>query len=132
MVTSAHGQSTSQYHQLDSGIHVLTLLKPSRQGVDELLETLGQIFETVDGKETTVKLLIDIRVGMPPMSYARQEIGKLFRSLEKPIPLRSAYVYRSGVLVSIAKTFLETLRINSTKRRFFNNLDEAIAWLEKT
>ena len=131
MVTSAHGQSTSQYHQLDSGIHVLTLLKPSRQGVDEILQTLSQIFETVDNGET-VKLLIDIRVGMPPMSYARQEIGKLFRSLENPIPLKSAYVYRSGVLVSIAKTFLETLRINSTKRRFFNNIDEAIDWLKET
>lgn len=118
------------YIMRPDGIHQFTFNKASTQALDEFLSQLSTIYREAP-RQTTTRVLVDLRPsGLPPMRQAASR-GALFRSnVQEMPPARVAYVYRDSTLMSLAKTFLEIVRLKNVTRQFFHD-DEAAAvmWL---
>jgi hypothetical protein len=130
MAAEADNNTLATYEKLDNGIHKLTLLKSNRAGVDALIVELGKAYDSHPAGET-IRIIIDLRPdGMPPMAYAVPKVQGFFKSRVDLPKIRSAYLVRQSVMVSIMMTFLSTLRLSADRRVFDGDKDEeAIAWL---
>ena len=123
-------QSTyCSYGKEANGVHRLTLHKANRVGLDQLLTYLRDIHDSTPQQET-IRLLIDLRPdGIPPINYALPTLKQFFEDLTERSEMRAAYLYDSMALLSVAQTFLNLLRIKQSRRQFFKDEDEAVAWL---
>ena len=117
------------YECLDNNIHQFTIVKATRQAVDDYLQQLNDILVA----DQINRILVDIRLdGMPPMRYAIRKGMQQFAGYEKVPTMRVAFLYEEGTKVAIGEALLSLLRLNSTRRAFKGkHREEAIRWLLK-
>jgi hypothetical protein len=127
-------QSTTRcrYVQRDDKIHQITFLATDRAAVADFIQFYHQALEWGRAHpDEIVRLLVDFRVGVTPLSYTLNEIMKYLKAYPPQVKgIRSAYLYESSTLMSVVKAFLNTLRLNA-KRNFLqgDREAEAVAWL---
>lgn len=118
-----------KHEVVEGDIHVFVIEKASAQAVNEFLEGVVNVYETLDVTDKA-RILVDLRPdGLPPVNAAMRAGRRFVREQENQPEARFAYLHDSHPLISMAQTFLDILRIKTVKRRFFENYDDAVAWL---
>lgn len=122
-------------YSLREGIHWFDFRKASRHAVIEHLTQLEHLYKT-HTPEDVVPIIIDLREsGLPPMNH----LARGLRDLNKRFPIQPhtiyAFIYKPGLIVSMASTFFNLLNAHTGQvGRFFpaDKADDAIVWLNET
>jgi hypothetical protein len=94
--------------------------------VDQLIEHLKHMNSITPAGEKQL-VLIDVRPdGIPPLNYTIQALRKVYKESSQP-ELRSAYLYYDSILISVAKTLINSLSGRKATRRFFHGDKESEA-----
>jgi len=127
MIEAAH----CCYRLLDNQIHNFVFEKPTRVAVDEHVAKLDELYRTVS-PDGVLRILIDLRIsGLPPMSYTASSLRKLNAKYPNLPSTRYAFLFSSGIMISLASAFFNLLNPSKGTARFFqgDKEQEAIAWL---
>ncbi len=119
------------YEILENDIHKFALVKADRKAMQEFIAYANDLFAN-HPRDQMLYMLIDFRpAGVPPLAYAVRSLRSDLLSKHDEIPtIRAAYLHNRSTLASLISTFLETLRIGTTRKLFEgDHEDEAIAWL---
>ena len=117
------------YEQLPNGIHKITLLRNTRQAVDELFTHI-QYINSITPPDHLVSLIADpTQAEMFPMGY--------FMSRLKTLDRRNSPGYRvvvindGGLIIHLLNAFLKTIPVKKTIIRFMPASDEQqiLEWL---
>lgn len=137
-MTQTEIQVDFSYERLESGVHKLIYLTATRSAVDAFFAQLQVLFEDYYAREPgdePLLLLVDMRPAgsLPPVSYTLQTGIAFFRSHPNHPAMYAAYLNPEVASLSLLRSFLAILRIN-TRRRFFQGLgddieQQALDWL---
>lgn len=124
-----HTESHISHDVLDGDVHVFVIEKASAHAVSEFLDGVVEVYDVLQPGEKA-RVLVDLRPdGLPPVNAAMRAGRRFARERDNQPEARFAYLHDSNPLISMAQTFLDILRIRSVKRRFFEDYDQAVAWL---
>ena len=117
-----------QYY-LTNHIHKLIIQNESKNAVDDALVHLKKVLdEHPEGEQ--LKILIDARLGVPPLQYFFAELRKLYGTYDKLPEIRACYIYEDSVLLSVLQMFFNALRLDATRRFIKGGSEiEAQNWL---
>ena len=117
-----------QYY-LTNHIHKLIIQNDSKNAVDDALVHLKKILDEQPLDEK-LKLLIDARLGVPPLQYFFAELRKLYGTYEALPEIRAVYIYEDSIVLSVLQVFFNALRLNATRRFIKGGTEiEAQDWL---
>ena len=120
-------------HYLNNDVHKLITQTASNQAVDEALVHMKRILDNhlkENGADTTLRLFIDARAGVPPLQYFFTELRKLYATYDQLPTIRAVYVYEDSVVLSLLQMFFNALRMNASRRFIKNGTDvEALEWV---
>lgn len=120
-------------HYLNNDVHKLITQNGSNEAVDEALVHLKRIIDNhleENGAETTLRLFIDARAGVPPLQYFFSSLRKLYATYDALPTIRAVYVYEESVVLSLIQMFFNALRMNASRRFIKNGTDvEALEWV---
>jgi hypothetical protein len=124
-----------QYRHLENGLHEFVFLTNTRLAVDEYFSIL-ESHQLAPGEAIPdmLRLLIELRQpGMPPVAYMMQRYRDFIKSNKERMPkTRAVYLYRSGLMTSLARSFIGLISERKHgNRRFFPiaEREQAEAWL---
>ncbi|MEO0563302.1 MAG: hypothetical protein AAF125_14435 [Chloroflexota bacterium] len=99
----------------DSGVHIFSAEKSTRQAIDEYLVMLREVFKAHPADET-FRLIVDVRKdGMPSFAYAMRKARVVRDEKILPSNLRVAYLYDNEPLFYTLKMFLDAMRWNNER-----------------
>jgi hypothetical protein len=123
------------YRQLENGVHEFVFLSNTRLAVDDYFAIL-ETSPMAQGEKVAdiLHVLIELREpGMPPVAYMVQRYRDFIKVHKEHLPaVRTAYLYRTGFIISVVRSFLRLITTpKQTNRRFFPISDraQAEAWL---
>lgn len=120
-------------HYLNNDVHKLILQNATSDAVDEALVHLKRVIDkhlSKNGADTTLRLFIDARAGVPPLQYFFTALRKLYATYDQLPTIRAVYVYEDSVVLSLLQMFFNALRMNASRRFIKNGTDvEALEWV---
>lgn len=117
-----------QYY-LTNHIHKLIIQNDSQNAVDDALVHLKKILDE-HPQDEQLKLLIDARMGVPPLQYFFAELRKLYGTYETLPEIRACYIYEESVMLSVLQMFFNALSLNASRRFIKGGSEiEAQKWL---
>lgn len=124
-----------EYKRLENGVHEFVFLSNTRMAVDDYFSIL-EASPMAQGEKVPemIFVLIELRQpGMPPIAYMVQRYREFIKAHKHHLPtVRTAYLYRTGFIISIVRSFLRLIQPpKQSNRRFFpiNERTQAEAWL---
>lgn len=127
--SSANPRTLCLYRKLDNGIHEFIMAEASRPAVDEFIDALDEMAQSLlPGK--TAPILIDSSVGIQPLRYIFARTLTLLRGHSTPVETaRMAMVLRPNVLINTIQVMMRIFPFINL--RFFqpDEREQAIAWL---
>jgi hypothetical protein len=125
-----------QVKKLASGIHTFTLVKATRQAIQEGAVYYRDQRENHYTINDPMLFLFDLRPdGFPPLAHTFHLFKALFEEYPMPHGSRAAYLMTGNQpMISVAASFYELLHLGTTRKFFTGNAEHrAIAFLlEKT
>ena len=124
-----------QYRCLENGLHEFVFLSNTRAAVDDYFAILeSSRIAWGEGMPDVVRLLIELRQpGMPPVSYMMERYRVFIKAHKDHMPTtRVVYLYRSGFITSLVRSFIGLVSERKHANRRFFPLEEraqAEAWL---
>ncbi|MCS6835361.1 MAG: hypothetical protein NZ750_05005 [Anaerolineae bacterium] len=112
----------------DDGIHHFQSTEPTRASTDEWLAHLDIIFAQVAPGEH-VRYILDNRLGVPPLAYGAQRARAWLDANQNMNKTFVAFLHRDGSMMVLLNRFIHLLRATRVTTRFFDQLDDAVAWL---
>jgi hypothetical protein len=127
-----HDTPLLTYIRQPDGIYVVTLRVSGQDTCDELL-TVHEAALRAHDPTKPFQVLFDIRQsGVLHLTYLFRQVASLYRTIVPMPPIYAAYVYTDNAMVSVAKSFMELLRVKG-RRDFFQGDEaakaEALRWL---
>jgi hypothetical protein len=119
------------YNRHTNGIHEYVLVKPTREGFDDLLLQLDRVFQDSPTDEQ-LRSLMDFSSGFPPLQYSFQRTQVFLKKYpNRTNGSKVAYLYTSNTLISMMKSFISLFRLSNSDNRFFSadERDAALRWL---
>lgn len=119
-------------HRQENGIHIFTLNEGSRQSADDFADMWAQLLKAAD-PQVPIRVLVDMRKdGPPPLAYGARRVSETYSIYGKPgLQIRSAFVFKDGVLMRMVASFMERTWQRANRRYFQSHqYDEALAWLQ--
>ena len=123
------------YKRLDNGLNEFVFMSNTRLAVDDFFAILENS-PMARGEKTpdVVRMLVELREpGMPPVSYMMQRYREFIKAHKDRLPtVRTAYLYRTGFILSMVRSFLRLIALpKQSNRRFFPiaEREQAEAWL---
>lgn len=124
------GAALCAYRRLDNGIHEFVFAESSRASFDVFIDQLDDITQATPPHEKLYTLLDWRQSGMPPLRYAFQRSQTFVKRYPHHSGGRTAFLYRSGTLISLVQSFVDVLHSKAQARFFVGDQREAaIAWL---
>jgi hypothetical protein len=135
MMNSEMSRPHCEYRRLENGIHEFVFLSNTRLAIDDyfaILETTR--FARGEDTPDVIRLLIELsQPGMPPVAYMMQRYRDFVKAHKNHMPTtRVVYLYRSGFIPSLARSFIGLVSERKhAYRRFFpvNERAQAEEWL---
>jgi len=119
-----------QYY-LTNHIHKLVIQNDSKAAVDDALAHLKKVLDEHPEGEL-LKILIDARLGVPPLQYFFTELRKLYGTYDKLPQIRAVYIYEDSVLLSVLQVFFNALGLDASRRFIKGGTEiEAQEWLNE-
>lgn len=124
------------YHP-DDDVHETVFLAPNRQAVDEYLDFLKYLDDTLDDtpKDTLVRHIIDLREsGLPPIRYLSTTVQRWNKVSRNRRPGRIAVLYGENIMVTLLGNVVNLLsKRGYDQARFFSGdeRDAAFRWLRE-
>lgn len=122
-----------QYTPLGNGVHKFIFADPSPAAVDEWIEHLEDLYAHSLPGETMCFLVDSCEVATQPLAYVTQRAREINMRYPQRPGTRTAFLYKTNFLASLARTFIIMLsRVGLDKVQFFpgsNREDDALAWL---
>ena len=115
-----------RYQLLSNGIHEFILADGSRAAFDEFVTVLAQV-EAQDESDMLTYLL-DMQAGIPPITYAFNQVKKYLDGLDDRRNVRLAIVHDPASSIETLQSFIQLLQIKGTFQ-FFTDRQQAMAWL---
>jgi hypothetical protein len=110
-------------------VHILTLQNGSIAAVDDGLAHLTRILDE-HPENQTLHLLVDVRAGIPPLTYFLRELHRTYHSQESVPPLRIVYLYQDNLIPSALSPSFAALPVNAIRHAIHNGTkQDAIDWL---
>lgn len=129
---SSKDTSTVSYDLLAGTVHAFTLHRATRDTTADFMTLYRPVFEGHD-RAVPFKVLIDTRAsGIPSIRSMFSAVRDLYKEHAGNMPeIHIAYLYEDAMMINIARSFLEMLRIRSN-RRFFegDQFDTALNWVQ--
>lgn len=117
-----------QYY-LTNHIHKLIIQIDNKNAVDDALVHMKKVLDE-HPQDEQLKLLIDARMGVPPLQYFFSELRKLYGTYEALPQIRACYIYNDSVVLSVLQIFFNALRLDATRRFIKGGSElEAQQWL---
>ncbi len=132
MNPSANLSPACTYHQLENGIHVLTIRSLARAATIEYYEQFEHILEGQTKDSPTLRWLTDSTIGLGPIGFGFSQTRNLVNRLKELPPMRSAWLVSSdNFSLNLVESFVRMLRVPRIKFRTFtvDQYDQSIAWL---
>lgn len=123
------------YQRLENGLHEFAFLNNTRLAVDDFFSILeNSPMARREVVPEVVRVLVELREpGMPPVSYMMQRYREFIKAHKDHLPtVRTAYLYRTGFILSMVRSFLRLIALpKRSNRRFFPIAERALAesWL---
>jgi len=111
------------------GIHHFQITEPTRASTDEWIVHLDIIFAEAQPGEQ-VRYILDYRMAVPPLAYGAQRARIWLDTHPDMNKAFVAFLYRDGSLMVLLNSIIRLLRATRVTTRFFNQFDEAVAWLQ--
>jgi len=120
------------YTYLSSGIHKFAFTESSAEAVDEWFDMMETLYNS--HPNGVLRILVDSsEIGVQPLSYASQRVRQVNANYPNRPATRTAFLYRTNFLASLARTFIIMFsRVGVDKVQFFpgdNREQEALTWL---
>ncbi|MCA9881964.1 MAG: hypothetical protein KC546_17660 [Anaerolineae bacterium] len=132
MTTSQEQISSFEFRTIDGFIDVYVIPDTRRATIDEWYEVaLSRRLEAIERGEHYYSLY-ETTEGAFPSPYAISRAKDLTRQVASKIEESSAMVFSQSIVMTLVRGLLN--RIGSNNRatsRFFNDVDEAVAWLRE-
>jgi len=129
---SSNPSPACTYHQLDNGIHVLTIRSLSRAATIEYYEHFELLLDGQTKESPTFRWLTDSTIGLGPIGFGFSQTRNLVNRLKDLPPMRSAWLVSSdNFSLNLVESFVRMLRVPRIKFRTFtiDQRDQSIAWL---
>jgi hypothetical protein len=130
-ITLAH----CHYKRLDNDLHEFVFMSNTRLAVDDFFSILeNSPMARGEANPDIIRVLVELREpGMPPVSYMMQRYRDFIKVHKDHLPIvRTAYLYRTGFILSMVRSFLRLIALpKQSNRRFFPiaEREQAEAWL---
>lgn len=130
-----HVETRCQYTQRANGVHHFIFSESSQEAVDEWIHHLENLYAH-STPNTVLRILVDsCEISVQPLAYASQRAHELNQRYPLRPGTRTAFLYQTSFLASLARTFIIMLsRVGVDHVQFFpgtNREAEAVAWLLK-
>ena len=119
-----------KYQQLDNGIHELTIIEPSRDAVDEMVNHIDDIMGNSQRGDHGERYLIDNSLSdAPPLSYTTTQIKGINARRPADLPPGCIAILYDGMLVTLANSMLRLAMKNQLCFFQSSQRKQAISWL---
>jgi hypothetical protein len=113
----------------NNNIHSLVLQNGTVAAVDDGLAHLKRILDE-HPQDATLQLLVDVRAGIPPLTYFLRELRRTYDGQPSMPPLRIVYIYHDDIITSALSGSFAALPVSATRRCIHNGTEQdAINWL---
>ena len=132
MNPSSNPSPACTYHQLDNGIHVLTIRNLTRVATLEYYEHFERLLDGQTKESPTFRWLTDSTIGLGPVGFGFDQTRRLVSRLKELPPFRSAWLVSGDKFsLNLVESFVRVLRVPRIRFRTFtaDQYDQSIAWL---
>ena len=113
-------------------VHTLTLQNGSIAAVDCGLAHFTHILSE-HPQNQTLHLLVDVRAGIPPLTYFLRELRRAYHNQTNVPPLRVVYLYQDTLIPSALSPSFSALPVNAVRHAIHNgSKEDAIDWLTRS
>jgi hypothetical protein len=123
------------YRRRENGLNEFVFITNTRLAVDDFFAIL-ESSPMAQGEKVAdvIRMLVELREpGMPPVAYMMQRYREFIKVHKDHLPaIRTAYLYRTGFILSMVRSFMRLLTMpKQSNRRFFPiaEREQAEAWL---